>query len=129
MRLPCSRCARLEGLPNVEERAVGVDARRRRLNGVVRLVTLRCRDALEVSGRRARSVAAPELRALVGAGPGAHDLAAEECPDRGDRTNGVEGTLVVPPATACIRNGVREGEEELHVPLEPMLLIAVVVAA
>src|SRR2546426_1790203 len=43
---------------NVVERAVGVDAWRRRLNGVVRLEALRRRDALEDSGRRARSVAA-----------------------------------------------------------------------
>src|SRR6266545_6376028 len=58
MRLPCSQCTRLEDLPNVEERAVGVDAWRRRLNGIVRLEALRRRDALEDSGRCARSVAA-----------------------------------------------------------------------
>ena len=40
------------------ERAVGVDAWHRRLNGVVGLEALRRRDALEDSGRRARSVAA-----------------------------------------------------------------------
>src|SRR5881396_3222545 len=58
VRLPCSRCAWLEDLPNVEERAAGVDAWHRSRNRVVRLVALRRRDALEDSGWRARSVAA-----------------------------------------------------------------------
>src|SRR5439155_1224700 len=78
-------------------------------------------------GKPGRTV--DELRALVRAGPGAHHLAAEECANRRDGTNGVEGTLVIPRATAPIGHGVRERKEELHVPLESMLVIAVVIAA
>src|SRR5439155_9382751 len=83
----------------------------------------RCR----LVGKPGRTV--DEFRALVRAGPGAHRLAVEECANRRDWTYGVEGTLVVPRATAGIGYGVRERKEELHVPPEPMLQIAVVIAA
>src|SRR5581483_12043291 len=46
----------LRALTDVEERTVGVDARGGRLDGVVRLVTLRRRDPLEDSGGRRRAV-------------------------------------------------------------------------
>src|SRR6266540_1236293 len=87
----------------------------------------RRRKRRRLVGKPGRAV--DQFCALVRAAPGTHHLAAEECANRRDGTNGVERTLVVPRATAGVGDRVRESEEELHVSLEAVFVVSVVVAA
>src|SRR5207245_877839 len=85
------------------------------------------RESRRLVGKPGR--AADQLRTLVGPCPGAHCAATEEGANRCDRTDGVEGALVVPSAATRVGDSVREREEELHVALDARLVHAVVVAA
>jgi hypothetical protein len=55
--------------------------------------------------------------------------AAEERADGSDRADGAEGPLVVPGGAAAVEDCVGEREEELDVPLDPILVTTMVVAA
>src|SRR5438445_1547710 len=67
--------------------------------------------------------------AAIGPTPGTDLTPSEEVADGSDRPDRVEESLVVPAADARVEDGVRKGEEELDVGLDPVSVRSMMVAA